>query len=72
MLPGPAGRVRVKINHNAASKRTRNRVKENGPEFDFFENTNRSDSILLRSERTGWMGWLPLDEIEWEIVTADN
>jgi hypothetical protein len=65
-LPTPDGNVHVKINHSTASKRTRNRVREGGPEFQYFINTNRIDSILLRSEKTGWMGWLPLSEIAWE------
>ena len=65
-----AGRIVVKINHHAASARTRNRVKEGGPEFDFFENGNRPGWILLRSPKTGWFGWLPLDEIEWSRPDA--
>ncbi len=72
MLPGPAGRMRVKINPNTATKRTRNRVKEGGPEFDFFDNKNRADSILLRSPKTGWFGWLPLNEVVCEVVPSTN
>lgn len=68
MAPGPVATVVVAINHNAATKRTRNRVKEGGPNFEFFENTNRPDSILLRSPKTGWFGWLPKSEIVWELV----
>jgi hypothetical protein len=58
------GAVRVKINPNTACKRTRNRVKENGPLFEWFDNSNRPGEILLRGPLTGWFGWLPLDEIE--------
>lgn len=65
-MPAPDGTVRVKINASTASKRTRVRVREGGPEFQYFANMNRTDAILLRSEKTGWMGWLPLAEIEWE------
>jgi len=60
------GTVSVTINHNAATKRTRNRVKEGGPIFEFFDNTNRPDSILLRSPKTGWFGWLPKSEVTLE------
>jgi hypothetical protein len=72
VLPGPAGCMRVKINPNTATKRTRNRVKEGGPEFDFFDNKNRADSILLRSPKTGWFGWLPLNEVVCEAVLSEN
>ena len=71
VLPGPVGRMRVKIDQNTATKRTRNRVKEGGPEFDFFDNKNRADSILLRSPKTGWFGWLPLSEVVCEDVPAE-
>ena len=69
-MPGPApdGRVSIKINPAAASKKTRQRVKQGGPIFEFYSNTNRADSILVRSEKTGWMGWLPLREIEWSAA----
>jgi hypothetical protein len=60
------GTCRIKIDPHKAKVRTRRRVKENGPLFEFFENTKRTDSILLRSPKTGWMGWLPLDEIKFE------
>lgn len=60
--------VVVSINPQAASKRTRNRVKEGGPDFTFVkrgtDNTFRCDSVLLRSPNTGWFGWLPLEEIK--------
>lgn len=72
VIPDPAGRMRVKINPNTATKRTRKRVKECGPEFDFFDNKNRADSILLRSPKTGWFGWLPLNEVVCEAVPSEN
>lgn len=61
----PHGTCTVKIVHRAASSRTRKIVKKSGPFFEWYENTNRTDSILLRSPKTGWFGWLPLSEIEW-------
>ena len=65
--------VNVRINPSKASKRTRNRVKEGGPEFAMFHlNTNRAGSVLLRSPKTGWFGWLPKDEVFIEQkVTSD-
>jgi hypothetical protein len=59
----PHGTCRVAINPHTAKLRTRRRVKENGPVFDWYENLNRVDAILLRSPITGWAGWLPLEEI---------
>lgn len=56
--------IKLRINPNTASKRTRNRVKESGPEFELFKNDARSGEVLLRSRKTGWFGWLPLREIE--------
>ena len=66
--PGPVGTVSVTINHNAATKRTRNRVKEGGPVFEFFDNAYaRPGELLLRSPKTQWLGWLPIDEIDWKL-----
>ena len=59
----PHGTCRVAVNATVAGVRTRRRVKQNGPVFDWYENLNRTDAILLRSPSTGWMGWLPLNEI---------
>ena len=61
-------RVVVKINPEKARKKTRTRVKSCGPEFDLYHNANRTDSVLLRSPKTGWFGWLLLDEIKIESV----
>jgi hypothetical protein len=53
----------LKINGQTASKRTRNRIKEAGPDFIFEDNPNRPNSILVKSITTGWFGWLPKNEI---------
>jgi hypothetical protein len=53
----------IKKNGQTASLRTRNRVNDNGPEFQFIENLNRPGSILLKSTKTNWLGWLPENEI---------
>jgi hypothetical protein len=53
----------IKKNGQTASLRTRNRVNDNGPEFEFIENLNRPGSILLKSTKTNWLGWLPENEI---------
>ena len=62
--------VLVKTNGQTASKRTRNRVKENGPEFTFIRagtpslpSIGSGPAVLLESQRTRWMGWLPAGEI---------
>ena len=62
-------RVVVKINPKSARKKTRKRVKTCGPEFDLYHNGNRTDSVLLRSPKTGWSGWLLLNEIEIESIS---
>jgi len=57
--------VLVTINGATASKRTRNRVRENGPRFLFVPNNNRAEQILLKGvDGKGWNGWLPLREIK--------
>ena len=53
----------INKNGQTASLRTRNRVNDNGPEFEFIENQNRPGSILLKSTKTNWLGWLPKNEI---------
>ncbi len=59
----------VKTNGQTASKRTRNRVKENGPLFTFVKADiiHTTDAgrhcVLLRSTTTKWLGWLPVNEI---------
>jgi hypothetical protein len=53
----------INKNGQTASLRTRNRVNDNGPEFQFIENQNRPGSILLKSTKTNWLGWLPENEI---------
>lgn len=53
----------IKKNPQTASGRTRNRINEAGPDFEFIENSNRPGSILLKSLKTNWFGWLPEDEI---------
>jgi len=53
----------IKKNGQTASRRTRNRINETGPDFELIENSNRPGSILLRSLKTNWFGWLPLNQI---------
>lgn len=62
--------VLIKINGQTASKRTRNRVREAGPQFflvkkDYFDRFN-TECALVRSPK-GFFGWLPLNEI---IISA--
>ena len=53
----------IKKNPQTASGRTRNRINEAGPDFEFIENSNREGSILLKSLKTNWFGWLLQNEI---------
>lgn len=71
MIPlEPGDAVMVKINGQAASLRTRNRVKENGPEFivkkvgaAHLSLGGVTPAVLLESRTTKWVGWLPKKEI---------
>jgi len=48
-----------------ASRRTKNRIKENGP-FFFIKKTGDhffESGILVASEDGDWFGWLPANEI---------
>lgn len=60
----PMKQVLVRAEPNA-SKRTKNRVRENGPEFMMEKMTQ--DQILLHSKSTDWIGWLPKSEIFFRI-----
>ena len=53
----------IKKNGQTASGRTRNRINEAGPDFELVANSNRPGSILLKSLKTNWFGWLPENEI---------
>ena len=58
-----------------ASQRTKNRIRENGPKFEFMEIshpicTNGRKAVLLESQSTDWKGWLLFDEIS--IFGVDN
>jgi hypothetical protein len=53
----------VKINPNAASVKTRRRIKQNGPLFEKIDKTAKEDSVYLRSLKTKWEGWIPLAEV---------
>lgn len=55
--------ITINKNGQTASLRTRNRINDNGPDFEFIENSNRPGSILLKSLKTNWLGWLPENEI---------
>jgi hypothetical protein len=51
-----------------AGLRTKNRVRDNGPTFEMIKmdlvDGIDGASVLLRSESTGWFGWLPVMEVE--------
>lgn len=52
-----------------SSQRTKNRLKEHGPVFVLLKDDPapclalKKISWLVRSEKTGWEGWLPTDEV---------
>ena len=54
-----------------ASRRTKNRVNDNGPEFVLVDESNAfcldgKAGVLVHSASTDWFGWLPTDEINME------
>ena len=62
--------INLKTKSNA-HMRTKNRVRDNGPDFvlikqldslGFFE----GKGILVRSLKTEWFGWLPIEQLEIE------
>ncbi len=60
--------MRVLVAKGNASQRTKNRVKENGPRFELKRGksvfiSDIGEACLFESEKTGWYGWLPVDEI---------
>lgn len=51
-----------------ASKRTINRIREHGPIFmveqkEICASLENQEAVFVRSNRTGWFGWLPTAEI---------
>ena len=67
--------VTLKTNDNS-SRRTRNRIRENGPNFRAERSRAFPDGILfgelcwlLRGEN-GWLGWLPRNEFDWTHTDA--
>lgn len=68
MIGATGDTVAVRINGQSASKRTRSRVKENGPLFEIVKmgaerQKMRTSAVLLQSKTTNWLGWLPTKEI---------
>ncbi len=47
-----------------ATQRTKNRIRENGPQFEFVNETG-SNWLLKAGE---WFGWLPRNEFHIECV----
>lgn len=52
-----------------ASTRTKNRLRENGPDFRILAHRpctalGGRDAVLVESLETDWSGWLPLDEVD--------
>ena len=53
------------VNGQTASKRTRNRIRKNGPRFILaFPKNSRPGEVFLKSiNNRGWTGWIPENEI---------
>ena len=57
-----------------ASARTKNRIREHNGSFvvkeasSSVQSLNGCEGLLLQSE-SGWLGWLPSDEITADVVT---
>lgn len=54
-----------------AHMRTKNRVRDNGPVFNFVKELDSVDffegkAILVESVKTNWFGWLPIEQLEIE------
>lgn len=62
--------VRIQASDLYAGNRTKNRVRENGPDFVFHDikftkiDGTLVEAILVESASTGWMGWLPIAELK--------
>lgn len=64
----------LKINGQKASVKTRRIVKKQGPVFylikyGYEHSSERNYDMLFKSEKTGWNGWLPLEEIKYEKIS---
>jgi hypothetical protein len=57
--------VLVTLNGATASKRTKNKIRNNGPRFiQAFPKVNRPGEVFLKSFLVnGWTGWVPEKEI---------
>lgn len=62
--------VILKANEQA-TRRTRNRIAEHGPNFRAVKSGNCPDlgdglHLLVRTEK--WLGWLPWNEVNWQNI----
>lgn len=60
-----------------SSKRTKERIKQHGPEFDILEARcvvclGGQLGYLLKSPKTDWIGWIPYNEIELVYNAEEN
>lgn len=60
--------MRFTPNENA-TRRTKDRIRQHGPDFSLLDDKQHlpimgGPALCLRSERTGWLGWLRTDELE--------
>ena len=61
--------MQIKPNQNA-KQRTKNRLREHGPQFQVLREMNAQclggRPAINVTSKDGWIGWLPLEEIELE------
>jgi len=69
--------VKLSATHNA-TKRTKERIQEHGPCFEQMDTDNNppcfpgTPCALMSSSDFGWMGWLPLCEIDVAVISQSN
>ena len=51
-----------------ASRRTRNRIREHGPTFQFVNETGGNWLLKASTPEPCWFGWLPRNEFHVECV----
>ena len=55
------------IPNENAGQRTKNRIREHGPEFEIIRQErvlclDNQEALLVKSD--DWLGWIPLNEVE--------
>lgn len=65
--------VRIRA-RQCATKRTRERIQQHGPEFTLqreeFCHILGCMAVLVVTKTRGWFGWIPKHEVEMEVVNG--